>query len=146
MKKIIYSAFALIGLFIVSCAPDKADDPNSPQPTTDDRDKFVAIWSVTEQSKISATPNSYTVNITKSSSNSSAITIENFYGLTSYSVSATISGNILSIPYQQVKDNVSSSLGFASGSGTLTSSTHINLTYTTAIGANNDTCTAVYLK
>ena len=146
MKKIVYIVFIAMGLLIVSCAPDKTDDPNSPQPTTDDRDKYVAIWSVIEQSQISPTPNSYTVSITKSSSNASAITIENFYGLSSYSVSATISGNTLVIPYQQVKDNVSSSLGFASGSGTLTSSTHINLTYITAIGANNDTCTAVYSK
>lgn len=146
MKKLHYAVLIFTGLFIVSCATDKTDDPNAPEPTVDDRDKYVSIWSVTENSNTSSTPNSYTVNITKSNSNTNAVIIENFYGLISYSVSATISGNSFIIPYQQVKNNLSSSLGFAAGSGTLTSLNHINLSYTTAISTNNDTCTAVYTK
>lgn len=146
MKKLLYISIAIIGLLITSCAPDKKNDPDSPAPSVDEREKFLSNWSVSENSRTSVTPNSYTVSITKSSSNTSAIIIENFYGLNSYTVSANVNGSTFIIPYQQVKDNLSSSLGFAAGSGTLTSTSHINLTYTTAIATNHDTCTASYSK
>jgi hypothetical protein len=145
MKKLLNFAIILSGIFVASCASDKKDDP-IPSSSTDPRDKFVANWNVTENSQTSSTPNSYTATISKSNSNSNNIIIENFYGLTNYTVYATVNSNLFTIPYQQVKDNLSSTLGFASGSGTLTNSSHINLTYTVAIGVNHDTCTAVYNK
>lgn len=144
MKKLINFTIIIAGVFLASCAQDKKDDPIAP--STDVRDKYVSHWNVTENSQTSTTPNTYTVNITKSTSSSNNIIIENFYGLTSYTVYATVNSNLFTIPYQQVKDNLSSTLGFAAGAGTLTSASHINLTYTMAIGVTKDTCTAVYNK
>lgn len=146
MKKLLCLSVILSGLFLGSCASDKEDDPNAPEPTTDPRDKFVSYWNVSENSTTSTTPNSYIVNITKSTSSSSSIIINNFYGLTNYTVYATVSNNNLSIPYQQIKDNTSSSIGFAKGSGTLTSATNISMNYTTSISTSRDSCTATYTK
>ncbi|MES2565438.1 MAG: hypothetical protein V4565_01145 [Bacteroidota bacterium] len=143
--KTIFSLFAIpFFLFLVSCASDKKDD-NSQEPTTDVRDKFISRWNVSENSTTSTTPNSYSVNITKSSNSSSSIIIDNFYGLSNYTVYATISNNNVSIPYQQIKNNTSS-IGFAKGTGTLTSATNISMNYTTTIGTSRDSCTAIYTK
>ena len=145
MKKIAYSAILAISITITSCAKDEKTNP-PPSPTADARDGFVANWSASELSSTSSTPNSYTVNITKSSTTSTAIIIENFYGLTNYTVSAIVSNNTFTIPYQTIKNNTSSAIGFASGSGTLTNASKINLTYTTSITGNRDSCTTVYTK
>lgn len=144
MKKILKFIIILPALFIASCADDKKDEPLSP--SSDARDKFAARWNVSENSTTSTTPNSYTVNITKSNSSSSSIIIENFYGLTTYTVYATVSNSNFTIPYQQIKNNTSSTIGFAAGSGTLISASNISLTYTTAISTNRDSCTATYTK
>ena len=136
--------YALIigtSLLMASCASDSKDDPSSPSPSTDTRDKYVAHWLVTEHSAGPAGTTSHTVNITKSTSLSSDILIANFYGMPSSSVRATVSNNTFTIPYQTVSG------GFVvGGSGTLSSSTVINLTYTTAIGTDRDSCTATYAK
>jgi PBP1b-binding outer membrane lipoprotein LpoB len=144
MKKLINFTIIVSAIFVASCASDKKEDPISP--STDTRDKFIAHWNVTENSTTSTTPNSYTVNVTKSNSSSSSIIIENFYGLTTYTVYATVNNNNFTIPYQQIKNSTSSTIGFAAGSGTLINSTNINLTYTTAIATNRDSCTATYTK
>lgn len=124
---------------IVSCAPDKENDPNSPTPETDARDKYVGYWNATEQSAVAGT-NTHTVNIVKSTSTSSQIEINNFSGL-SISARATVNNNYISIPYQQI-----GSLGYAQGSGTLTSANNISLTYTTTLSSGRDSCTTSYTK
>lgn len=140
MKKLLYITFLFAGLFIASCTPDKTDDPNAPEPATDNRDKYVAYWNVTENSSVAGT-NTHTVNIIKSTTSSSEILINNFSGL-SVSARATINNNVFTIPYQQI-----GSIGYAQGSGTLTSVNHISLNYTTTIGSTNtDNCTASYTK
>ena len=139
MKKLFYLTGLLGILFVSSCASDKNDDPNAPQPTTDIRDKFVAYWNVNENSA-TAGINTHTVNIIKSTSYSSEIIINNFSGL-SVSARASVNNNILTIPFQTI-----GSIGYAKGSGTLTSATNISMSYTTTIGSSRDSCTAIYTK
>lgn len=139
MKKISYLSVLFIGLVIASCADNKSDDPSSPAPTTDARDKFVGYWNVNENSALTG-PNSHTVNIVKSTTNSSEIQLNNFSGL-SVSARASVNNNILTIPYQQL-----GSVGFTQGTGTLTSATSISFNYTTTIGTSRDSSTAVYTK
>jgi hypothetical protein len=139
MKKLLCLTALLTGIFMASCASDKKDDPNSQEPSTDPRDKFVAYWSVNENSATAGT-NTYTVNIIKSTTNSSEVLISNFSGL-SVSARASVSNNLLTIPYQQI-----GSIGFTKGSGTLTSATNISMSYTTTIATSRDSCTATYTK
>ena len=145
MKQPFYFIISLIALVMISCA--KNEQTNAPvDPNADPRDSYVANWSASEFSTTSGTPNSYTVNITKSSTISTAIIIENFYGLSSYTVGADVSNNTFIIPYQTIKNNTNSQIGFASGSGTLTTASKINLTYTTSISGVRDSCTTTYIK
>ncbi len=138
MKKLIHFTIILTGMFVASCAEDKKDDPISP--STDARDKYVAYWNVIENSSV-AGQNSFVVNITKSTTNSSEIILNNFSGL-SVSARASVSNSILTIPYQQI-----GTVGFTQGSGTLTNATSISLSYTNTIGASSaDNCTAIYTK
>jgi len=140
MKKIIFSLSVLSILFIVSCAPDKTDDPLAPSPTTDVRDKFIGTWQCNENSKVSGNT-SYTIAISKSTTNTTEVLIDKFYDLQAQA-RASVSGNNLSIPYQQL-----GSIGFASGSGVLASSAvNLALSYTTNIAGNKDTCTANCVK
>lgn len=131
----------IIGASVVACKPDKQDDPASTPANTDNRDKYTGSWNCNETNKTSGTAN-YTVSISKSGSSSSAILISNFYGLGSTSTAtANVSGSTFIIPYQQL-----GSFGFAAGSGTLSTSTQLNMTYTTNINASKDTCTASCAK
>lgn len=139
MKKIAYFTIIATGIILASCASDKKDDPTAPAPSTDPRDKFVAYWNVNENSATAGT-NTHTVNIVKSTSSSSEISINNFSGL-SVAARATINNNILTIPYQQL-----GSIGFTQGTGTLTGATSISLNYTTTIATSRDSSTAVYTK
>jgi hypothetical protein len=136
-----YALIIATGLLLASCASDSKDDPDSPTPAIDSRDKYVAHWNVSENSALIGGTTSHTVNITKSSSLSSDILIANFYGMPSSSVRATVSNNSFTIPYQPVSGGY-----VVGGSGTLSSSTVINLTYTTAIGTDRDSCSATYVK
>lgn len=139
MKKIAYFTLIVTGIILASCASDKKDDPTAPAPSTDPRDKFVAYWNVNENSATAGT-NTHTVNIVKSTSSSSEISINNFSGL-SVAARATVNNNILTIPYQQL-----GSIGFTQGTGTLTGATSISLNYTTTIATSRDSSTAVYTK
>ena len=139
MKKLLYITIAITGLLITSCASDKKDDPDAPAPSTDNRDKYVAYWNVNENSAIAGT-NTHTVNIIKSTTNSSEIIINNFSGL-SVSARASVSNNNLTIPYQQI-----GTIGFTHGSGIFNGSNSISMTYTTTISTSRDSCTATYTK
>lgn len=134
--KFLYGSFLVLGLLVVSCTPDKEDDPTAPTPTTDSRDKYVGRWLCNETSKVSGNT-SYTINISKSSSSTSEILIDHFYDLQAQA-RASVSGNNISIPYQQL-----GSIGFATGSGNLSSAgTSLSMSYTTNVAGNKDTCTA----
>ncbi len=147
MKKIIFASLFLFNIILISCTKEDASDPSSPStPSSDARDAFVATWTVTENSTTSSTPIGYFVTISKQTSSSNAIVINNFYGYNTYSVSATVNGNFFNIPYQSIKNNTNSTIGFAIGSGTLTTSTKINITYTTSISGSRDSCVSVFTK
>lgn len=146
MKRILnYTLSIATGLLLISCASDSKDDPTSPSPSTDSRDKYVAYWNATENSAVimggGGSSTAYVVHITKSPSLSSDILISNFYEIPSSQVRATVNNNSFTIPYQSIPG------GFVvGGSGTLSSSTSISLTYTTVLGTGRDSCTAVYVK
>ena len=139
MKKLLYLSIAITGLLITSCASNNKEDDDSIAPSTDPREKYVAYWNVNENSAIAGT-NTHTVNIIKSTTNSSEIIINNFSGL-SVSARASVSNNNLTIPYQQI-----GSIGFTQGSGTFNGSNSIAFTYTTTISTSRDSCTATYTK
>ncbi len=139
MKNISYLSLLFLGLLAASCADNKSDDSSSPEPTSDSRDKFVAYWNVNETSALIG-PNSHTVNIVKSTTNSNEVQLNNFSGL-SLSARASVNNNMLTIPYQQLGN-----LGFTQGTGTLTSATSISFNYTTTTGTSRDSSTAIYTK
>jgi hypothetical protein len=136
MKKLVY--IIAMGAILTSCASNTKDDETL-LPSTDSRDKYVAYWNVTENSAVAGT-NTHTVNIIKSTTNSSEIIINNFSGL-SVSARASINNNNLTIPYQTI-----GGIGYAKGSGTFSNSNTISLTYTTTTGTSRDSCTATYTK
>lgn len=140
MKPLLKISFITVAIFFASCASNKNDDPNSQQPSSDLRDNFVANWNVTENSTF-ANQTSFVVNITKSTTNSNEIILNNFSEL-SESVRASVSNNNITIPYQQI-----GIVGFTQGSGTLTNANTMSLTYTNSIGPPPaDNCTAVFTK
>ncbi len=139
MKKLLYLSIAITGLLITSCASNNKEEDDSIAPSTDPREKYVAYWNVNENSAVAGT-NTHTVNIIKSTTNSSEIIINNFSGL-SVSARASVSNNNLTIPYQQI-----GSIGFTQGSGTFNGTNSIAFTYTTTISTSRDSCTATYTK
>ena len=139
MKKLLYLSIAITGLLITSCASNNKEEDDSIAPSTDPREKYVAYWNVNENSAVAGT-NPHTVNIIKSTTNSSEIIINNFSGL-SVSARASVSNNNLTIPYQQI-----GSIGFTQGSGTFNGTNSIAFTYTTTISTSRDSCTATYTK
>ena len=141
MKPLLKISFITVSIFFASCASNKNDDPNSQQPSSDIRDNFIAFWNVIENSSTIGGTNSFVVNITKSTTNSNEIILNNFSGL-SISARASVSNNNITIPYQQI-----GTVGFTQGSGTLTNANTMSLTYTNTIGATAaDNCTAVFTK
>ena len=104
----------------------------------DDRNDFTGSWTCEENSSQLGT-SSYSVTISKSASDSTAILIANFYNLgSSNKATAIVNGNTFVINPQLV-DNLN-----VAGSGTL-SGTQINLSYTVSAGGT-DNVTAVYSK
>lgn len=138
MKKIFYFNLLICSFTLFSCAEASKDDDDL-NPDTDQRDKFVGYWTANENSALAGT-NSHTVNIIKSTNNSSEILLNNFSGL-SVSARASVNNNLLTIPFQQIGQ-----IGFTKGSGTLTSASSISLSYTTTTGTSRDSSTAVYTK
>ena len=139
MKKLLYLSIAITGLLITSCASNNKEEDDSIAPSIDPREKYVAYWNVNENSAVAGT-NTHTVNIIKSTTNSSEIIINNFSGL-SVSARASVSNNNLTIPYQQI-----GSIGFTQGSGTFNGTNSIAFTYTTTISTSRDSCSATYTK
>ncbi len=142
MKKLLYLSIAITGLLITSCASNNKEEDDSIAPSTDPREKYVAYWNVNENSAVAGT-NTHTVNIIKSTTNSSEIIINNFSGL-SVSARASVSNNMLTIPLQAIGSP--NPIGFTQGSGTFNGSNSIAFTYTTTISTSRDSCSATYTK
>jgi hypothetical protein len=113
-----------------ACAPEETPDP------ADERDKFVDGWNVAENSSLAGASN-YVVLISKSTTNSSEVLLENFYDLgNQHKARMSVSGNTLTIPQQTLNGNQ------LSGSGTLSGNNTFTLTYTVNNGTTIDNCTA----
>ena len=107
---------------------------------TEVRAKFVGSYSVQE----SCQSGNYTfsMSVTSSSTGVSNIIINNFYDI-GISVSASITGNSVTIPNQTINDQ---GVAFTvSGSGQL-SGNILTLTYNISAGADSDSCTAPCTK
>lgn len=143
MKKT-FSQYAYWGMvvlitFLASCA---SNDDDSPTPT-DERDEYIGTWSCAENSSKSGA-STYDVVLRKNVNESNQFFMDNFYLLGStHAAVITKSGNSLTIPTQSVSGNT------VQGSGSISSSTKINLSYTTNDGSGPggiDNCTAILTK
>ncbi len=139
MKKLhlFSTAVILFSLLLVSSCKKEEPTPSTP---ADPRDQYVGSWTCNETSQLNGST-SFTIHINKSGSNSAQVLIENFYNLGfSNTAAVTVNSTSLTIPQQTYSGNQ------ISGSGTLTSSTTISLTYTVFDGSNTDHCTASCVK
>ncbi len=120
--------------FFSSCQPDQQPTP------TDARDAYVASWTCNEHSsQIGAS--TYTVHISKSTTNATQVLIDNFYNLgTNFKAMTDINGTSLTIPTQTLNSNQ------LHGSGTKVATNTVNLTYYMNNGSAVDTCSATLTR
>lgn len=131
-KKLVL-AIVPAAFFIVSCQPDE-------QEPTDDRDKFVDVWHVVEQSSQIGTTN-YDVHINLSTTNTSQVLMENFYNVGfSFKAVANVSGSNLTLNSQTYNG------AQLQGSGSMSGNNTINMNYTVDDGSAVDTCTATFTR
>jgi hypothetical protein len=124
----------LLAAFVASC--QKLDSGSD-----DVRDNLLGSWSCKETSQSFGITN-FVVDISKSTTDTTKIFIDNFYQLgTGTDVYAKINGFSLTIPSQTVDGHQ------FSGTGTISSNYKtINLTYAVVTGSETDHATAVYTK
>jgi hypothetical protein len=140
MKRIKYktvtTALLVIGLlFVASC--DTSEDPDDP---ADDRDKLVDGWTCNEQSSQTG-QSSFTVVISKSTSSSTQVLLQNFYAVgNAFQAKMNVSGNTLSIPQQVYNNNQ------LNGAGSVTGTNSFSLTYYINNGSTTDTCSATFTR
>lgn len=128
-----FLALLPVAFFAVSCQPE-------PQEPADDRDKFVDVWHVVENSSQIGTTN-YDVHINLSTTNTSQVLMENFYNVGfSFKAVANVSGSNLTLNSQTYN---SSQL---QGSGSMNGNNTINMNYTVDDGSAVDTCTATLTR
>jgi hypothetical protein len=119
---------------IFSCQEKDANTPGA-----DDRDPFIGNW-VTAESSQQFGNTSFTITISKSSSDNENVIIKNFYNLgVSANAIARVNGTQIELSSQQV------SAQQIAGKGTL-SNGKINWNYVTDDGVQKDTCTALSSK
>ncbi|MCU0432295.1 MAG: hypothetical protein MUC87_02440 [Bacteroidia bacterium] len=115
---------------IPACAPEETPDP------ADERDKFVDAWNCAENSSQAGASN-YVLLISKSTTNTSEVLLENFYDLgNQHKARMSVSGNTLTIPQQTLNGSQ------ISGSGTLSGNNTFTLSYSVNNGSTIDNCTA----
>lgn len=135
LKRAALAAIAVVAISFIGCTTDENPGP------TDDRDKYVGTWSCTELDA-SNVQSTFTVNISKKTSDSTRIYIGNIGNIGSaYKPEAVVSGNTFSIPsYNSQGYTVSGSGSYSSSSG------KINMNYTVNDGNGSDAFTAVLTK
>jgi hypothetical protein len=122
-----------VAFFVIACQPDETEP-------TDDRDKFVDVWHVAEQSSIIG-PTSYDVHINLSTTSTTQVLMENFYNVGfAFKAVATVSGSNLTLSSQTY--NASQ----LQGSGSMSGNNTINMNYTVDDGSAIDTCTATMTR
>ena len=132
-------SLALVFL-LASCSPNDSDTPTP----TDGRDKYIGTWSCAETSSQNGA-STFDVTLRKNVNDENQILIDNFYLLgTSHSATVNKSGNSLTLSTQSISGNT------VQGSGSISSDTKINLTYTVNDGTGGsaaiDNCTAILTK
>jgi len=98
-----------------------------------DRDKFLGVFSVIET--CGNGNDTYDLTISESGSSENAVVVVNLYDWEE-SMSATVSGNVITIPSQ-----LSDGLTF-SGSGTITDNT-LTINFTVSNATNSDNCNSI---
>lgn len=124
-------------LYMNSCTDD--NDPG-PGPVSDDRNVFVGLWSVTENSSIFG-QSVYDSEIQKNSADADNIAIDNFYQLGLEVITqAEVNGSQLAIPQQTITQKT------IVGSGELVDKNTIHFDFTVDDGAAIDTVIAIYTR
>ena len=139
MKKIstYFLLLFTISVILISCTKEDETETGP----VDARDKFVAAWACHENSNQTVTNPVFTVNIILSTSNSTQLLLENFYGLgSSNKAYATISGDSLFIPAQTLAGNT------VWGKGALQGASTLKLNYSVDDGSITDIVTATLTK
>ncbi len=140
MKKLfLFASTALLAstLFLASCS--KTDDPATSPSTAAPRDRFHGNWYIQENSSVNGT-SSYYVTIADST-NASYISFGYLYGFTKKTY-ATFNGNNFTFPSQQPNPGY-----IVTGSGRLSNSNRIDMTYIVWSGSSNyDTLKCVLTK
>jgi len=140
IKLVLYGLFAM--LLMSSCEEDPLGIFGD-----DIRDDMTGNWSVQENSRLfKKSTNTYQVNISKDSQDSTVILINNFYDLGSdVSVRVIMNDNILSIPSQNVNGGLIGTVTI-SGSGNVSwNYDKVNLSYQVDLqNSDVDNVTAVY--
>ncbi len=134
---VLYTTTLLL-LILASCSSNESETPSP----TDDRDAYLGTWSCAENSSKSGA-STFDVILRKNANEANQILIDNFYLLgATHFATLTKSGNALTLSSQSVSGNT------VQGSGTIASTTKINLSYSVNDGSGSgpDNCTAVYTK
>lgn len=141
MKNKLFIGLAIITATILlfpSCQPDNKDT----KPAADSRDAFIGSWLTKESCVGTTTPSTFTITVSKVSSNSTEVNFSNFNQLGSgFAAHGVISSTNVSFSSQVVSGNT------ISGSGTINAAgTEMNLSYTVNDGAQTDNYTAKLTK
>jgi hypothetical protein len=131
MKYLLKVFVLLLMIGVCSCAED-IEFPIDEDPL----DKYVGTWGVSDN----ALKLNYEVSIVKSSSNSSAIILNNFAGSGDAAV-GLVAGKSVVISYQEVGQS-----WHVNGAGTYISSSQIFFNYTLDIGGSQEDRNAVFIK
>ena len=128
--------------FISGCAKDEDNSQpgNNTNSASDPRDAIIGSWVCQEKSSLNGT-SGFPVKITKNTSVSDGISLDNFYNIGFGNITAaTTNGSFIGISNQAVS-------GYAiQGTGSVTSSTKININYTVNYNNVVDNCSAVLTK
>jgi hypothetical protein len=130
-RNILFAGLLLAAAVIIPGCAD--EDPVTP---SDDRDKLVDGWTCNETST-QAGSSTYTILISKSTTNTAEVLLENFYDIgNQHKARVSVSGNTLTIPQQLLNGNQ------LNGSGAMSGNNAFTLTYYINNGSSIDTCTA----
>ncbi len=133
-KPLKYSLFIIV-LTLTACTKDEESTPIDP------RDKYIGSWVCAENSKING-QTTFNVNIKKNTTDDTQILIDNFYNYGfNKSIFITLSTSTITITQQ-----IFSGSNTVNGTGIVSSSSKINLTYYVNDGASTDTCTSILTK
>lgn len=131
MKNLFRTLVFLLTIGVSSCAED-TDFPID----QDEIEKFIGSWNVSDN----ALKINYEVNIERSATNSSRIILNNFAG-SGDAAEGLVAGKSIVISYQEVGQG-----WYVNGTGTYTSESRLDFSYTLDIGGTEENRRAVFTK